>query len=71
VVASCVADYPGNAGTPYPRSPGEHATKVFGALGARVFVTAWHGNVQVVSDGETVTASVQHERMPTPPAPGQ
>jgi competence protein ComEC len=66
VVASCLADYPGNANTPNPRSPGERATKVFGALGARVFVTAWHGNVQVVSDGTTITATAEHENA-TPP----
>jgi competence protein ComEC len=69
VVASALADYPSNATTPYPRSPGLHAHKVFGALGAKVYVTAWHGNVQVVSDGETVTASVQRESEPWPELP--
>jgi competence protein ComEC len=67
VVASCLADYPGNANTPNPRSPGERATKVFGALGAKVYVTAWHGNVQVVSDGETVQATTQREPAVVPP----
>jgi len=66
VIASCLADYPGNANTPNPRSPGTRATEVFGALGAKVYVTAWHGNVQVVSDGETVTATTQRERAAAP-----
>ena len=61
VVASCLADYPANANTPNPRSPGERAVKVFGDLGAKVYVTAWHGNVQAVSDGATVKMSTQRE----------
>lgn len=65
VIASCVADYPSNANTPYPRSPGDNAIKVYGALGAQVYVTAFHGNITAVSDGETVTVTKQHER----PAP--
>lgn len=65
VIASCVADYPSNANTPYPRSPGDNAIKVYGALGAQVYVTAFHGNITAVSDGETVAVSHQHER----PAP--
>ncbi len=66
VVASCLADYPANANTPNPRSPGARAHKVFGALGASVYVTAWHGRVQVVSDGETVKATIQRESAPWP-----
>lgn len=66
VVASCVADYPGNANTPYPRSPGDNAIKVYGALGAQVFVTAFHGNVTAESDGQTVTMKKQHERAAAP-----
>ncbi len=66
VVASALGDYPSNANTPNPRSPGTRAHKVFGALGANVYVTAWHGNVQVVSDGETVKASSQRESAPWP-----
>ena len=69
VVASALADYPGNATTPYPRSPGLHAHRVFGAIGATVYVTAWHGNVRVVSDGESVKASVQRESEPWPELP--
>jgi len=69
VVASALADYPSNAATPYPRSPGLHAHKVFGALGAKVYVTAWHGNVQVVSDGEAVRATVERESEPWPELP--
>lgn len=67
VVTSCLADYPSNAGTPSPRSPGERATQVFGALGAKVFVTAWHGNVEVVSDGETVKVTTEREHRTTLP----
>lgn len=66
VVASCVADYPGNANTPYPRSPGDNAIKVYGAIGAEVFVTAFHGNITAVSDGEKVIMTKQHERAPAP-----
>lgn len=62
VVASCVADYPGNANTPYPRSPGDHAIKTFTPLGAEVFVTAFQGNITAVSDGHRVTMSKDHER---------
>ena len=70
VVTSCLADYPGNANTPNPRSPGERATKVFGAMGAKVYVTAWHGNVQAISDGEGVKMSSQREPAAiAPPAP--
>ena len=66
VVASCVADYPGNANTPYTRSPGDHAAEVFGPLGTEVFATAFHGNVTAVSDGEMVTMTKAHERAPKP-----
>lgn len=47
-------------------TPGDNATKIFGALGAKVFVTAWHGHVQVVSDGETVKAIMQREAASAP-----
>ncbi len=63
VVASCLADYPGNANTTNPRSPGDNAMKFYGALGAQVFVTAFHGNITAVSDGTTVTMTQQHERV--------
>ena len=69
VVASCVADYPSNASTPYTRSPGDKAIQTYGALGAKVFVTAFHGNITAVSDGETVTVTPAHERTSPPPAP--
>ncbi len=63
VVASCVADYPSNAATPYTRSPGDNAIKVYGALGAEVFATAFHGNITAVSDGKAVTMTTSHERV--------
>jgi competence protein ComEC len=69
VVASCLPDYPANANTPNPRSPGTRAANVFGALGAKVYVTAWHGQVQVVSDGETVQTTLQRESEPWPEPP--
>jgi competence protein ComEC len=62
VVASCIADYPANAGTPYTRSPGDNAIKVFQPLAAQVFVTAFHGNITAVSDGKSVVLSKQRER---------
>ena len=58
VVASCLADYPSNAGTKHPRSPGEQATEVF--------VSAWHGNADVVSDGETVKRTTQRDYRAAP-----
>lgn len=57
-VASCLNDYPRDN----PRSPGQKATDVYGKAGAHVYVTAWHGSVQVTSDGETYT--VKTERTP-------
>lgn len=70
VVASCLADYPSNANTPNPRSPGDKAITVFGALGADVFVTAFHGTITAVSDGETVAMTRAHERAPQSAPPG-
>ena len=58
VVASCLKDYPKDN----PRSPGQKTTQVYGAAGAQVYVTAWHGNVQVTSDGEMYT--VKTDRRP-------
>ena len=69
VVTSCLADYPANAPTPYPRSPGANAHRVFSALGAKVFVTAWHGHVQAVSDGDAVVMTVERESAPQPEPP--
>lgn len=66
VVASCEADYPGNANTPYTRSPGDNAIQVYGKIGAEVLVTAFHGNVTAVSNGETVTLTKSHERTSKP-----
>lgn len=62
VVTPCIADYPANEGTAKPRSPGDKAIQVYGALGAEVFVTGFHGNITAVSDGETVTMTKAHER---------
>ncbi len=58
VVASCLKDYPRDT----IRSPGQKTTDVYGAVGAQVYVTAWHGNVQVTSDREIYT--VKAERTP-------
>ncbi len=69
VIASCLPDYASNAGTANPRSPGDRAIEVYGKLGAEVFVTAFNGNVQAVSDGSTVTVTPDHARQKTPPSP--
>jgi competence protein ComEC len=58
VVASCLKDYPRDK----IRSPGQKVTDVYGAVGAQVYVTAWHGNVQVTSDGASYT--VKTDRTP-------
>ena len=60
VVATCLKDYPRDE----LRSPGQKATNVFGTLGAQVYVTAWHGNVQVTSNGKTY--AVKTDRTPKP-----
>lgn len=62
VIASCLADYPANANTPNPRSPGDKAISTFTPLGAEVFVTAFHGNITAVSDGKQVKVTKQRER---------
>jgi competence protein ComEC len=49
VVASCLKDYPRDS----IRSPGQQATDVYRTVGAQVYVTAWHGTVQITSDGES------------------
>lgn len=51
VVVSCLSEYSDKK----PASPGKLATAVFGAGGAKVYVTAWNGTVEIVSDGSTVT----------------
>ena len=46
----------------FPRyAKGIPAGKVYGAVGAKVYVTGIHGNVELVSDGEQVTAKPQRE----------
>jgi competence protein ComEC len=56
VIVSCLDSYTDKK----IASPGKHATELFGSVGAKVLVTAWHGTVEVVSDGTTV--SVKPER---------
>lgn len=56
VVVSCLSEYSDKK----PASPGKLATAVFGAVGAKVYVTAWNGTVEVLSDGSTV--AVKSER---------
>jgi competence protein ComEC len=58
VVASCLKDYPRDN----IRSPGKKVMDVYGTVGAQVYVTAWHGSVQVTSDGEGYT--VRKDRTP-------
>lgn len=70
VVVTCAADYPGNAGTPYPRSPGRFSIEKYGALGIETFVTAFDGHITAQSDRSTVTLSRQRPRViPTTPDP--
>lgn len=57
VVASCLDLYPDKKIT----SPGKHATEFYGAVGAKVWVTAWHGSVEVVSDGTTCAVKPERE----------
>lgn len=58
VLVSCLDDYPNSK----PRSPGQRATEVFGAVGAKVYVTPWHGTVQLTSDGETITVKTARSK---------
>jgi competence protein ComEC len=60
VVASCLSDYPKDS----LRSPGKKTTEVYGAVGAQVYVTGWHGNVQITSDGETYTVKTDRTASP-------
>ncbi|MCA9323443.1 MAG: MBL fold metallo-hydrolase [Planctomycetes bacterium] len=48
VIVSCDDDYPDKK----TRSPGRHATQLFGEQGARVFITSWNGNVTITSNGQ-------------------
>jgi len=43
------------------QSPGEFSTKLYGAFGAKVHVTSWHGNIQVASDGTRCEVTREHE----------
>jgi competence protein ComEC len=58
VVVSCLAEYTDKK----PVSPGKQATALFEAVGAKVYVTAWHGTVEIVSDGAACTVKSQRER---------
>jgi competence protein ComEC len=51
VIVSCLSEYSDKK----PASPGKLATAVFGAVGAQVYVTAWNGTVEVLSDGSTIS----------------
>ncbi len=57
VVVSCLANYTNKK----PRSPGDLAKRVFGAVGAEVYVTAEHGSVTVTSDGVRCAVRSQQE----------
>jgi competence protein ComEC len=58
VIVSCLADYTDKK----LASPGDQATELFGAVGAKVYVTGWQGTVEVVSDGTTVAVKTARER---------
>ncbi len=57
VVVSCQAAYADKE----PRSPGELAKSLFGAAGAKVYVTSFDGTISIVSDGATCKVSVGRE----------
>lgn len=64
VVVACLADYPDKK----PRSPARQAEMLFAEVGARVYVTAFDGNIEVVSDGKTCTVNPKKPRPnPVPP----
>jgi competence protein ComEC len=60
VVASCLNDYPKDS----LHSPGTKTTEVYGAVGSKVYVTGWHGNVQITSDGETYSVKTDRTALP-------
>lgn len=66
VVASSLADYPGNAHLSYPRAPGDHATSIFGKVGSQVWTTARHGTVQVITDGQKYAVEVARPTLSPP-----
>lgn len=66
VVVACAADYPGNAGTPYPRSPGAFSMEKYGALGIETFVTAFDGDVTARSNGQGVKFATRRARVIPP-----
>ncbi len=68
VVVTCATDYPGNANTPYPRSPGKFSIEKYGALGIETYVTAFDGAITARSDGAAVTFTRQRTRV-IPPTP--
>lgn len=55
VVVSCKAEYPGKDIV----SPGKEAKDFFGALGARVLVTAWDGTIDITSDGNSCSVETK------------
>jgi competence protein ComEC len=50
VVVSCKAEYPGKDIV----SPGKEAQAFYGAVGAKVYVTAFDGTIETTSDGESI-----------------
>jgi hypothetical protein len=60
VVASCLSFYKDSV----ILSPAHKITEQFAGTGAKVFTTAWHGRVTIVSDGEkcevTTTKTLDH-----------
>jgi competence protein ComEC len=51
VVVSCLSEYPGKEIV----SPGKEAKAFYGAAGARVYVTAFDGTVEITSDGNSTS----------------
>jgi competence protein ComEC len=57
VVVSCLAEYSDKK----LASPGKQATALFEAVGAKVYVTGWHGTVEITSDGAACTVKTERE----------
>lgn len=58
VVVSCLAEYDDKQ----PRIPARQAEQLFGAVGAKVWVTAWDGTVTITSDGGRCEVGASRKR---------
>jgi beta-lactamase superfamily II metal-dependent hydrolase len=65
VVASCLPFYKDSV----ILSPAHKITEQFAGTGAKVFTTAWHGTVTIVSDGESCEVTTTRTLDHLPPNP--